>query len=223
MKDDREIRQEILTASFKAHACHIGSALSCVELLQDIFSKMKKGDRFLFSKASGACAFYVMLGYSGKKLVEYLKKYPLSSKEVPGVLHSVGSLGHGLPVAVGLALSNRKSDVYVLMGDSELQCGTTWECLLFIRQHGLNNLKIYVDYNGLQACDRIDNILKIPKYFLIKNGFNLIATTKGKGVDFIQNKVGWHYWNLTPELYEKAIFQILNGVGAKRRKYNVSD
>jgi len=202
------LRKKIVRASFFAKACHIGSALSCVELLQDIFSKMKKGDKFLFSKASGACAFYVMLGHSGKKLVEYLKKYPLSSKEVPGVLHSVGSLGHGLPVAVGLALSNRKRDVYVLMSDGELQSGTSWECLLFIKQHHITNLKIYVDANGLQACGTIKDILDLPYRFLKKNGFKIIKTIKGKGVDFMENKVEWHYKNLDGNLFEKAIFQL---------------
>jgi len=209
-KIQKKLRRAIIESSFLAKACHIGSALSCVELLQDIFSKMKKGDKFLFSKASGACAFYVMLGHSGKKLVEYLKKYPLSSKEVPGVLHSVGSLGHGLPVAVGLALSNRKRDVYVLMSDGELQSGTSWECLLFIKQHHITNLKIYVDANGLQACGTIRDILDLPYRFLKKNGFKIIKTIKGKGIDFMQNDFRWHYFNLTPELYAKAIFQIID-------------
>ena len=155
-----KLRKSILKASYDAHACHIGSALSCVEIVRYIFSKMKKKDRFIFSKASGVATLYCLL--HKEKSSEYLRKYPLASKEVPGILHSVGSLGHGLPVAVGLALSDRKRDVYVLMSDGELQCGTTWECLLFIRQHKIKNLKIYVDNNGLQACGKIKDILDLP-------------------------------------------------------------
>ena len=96
------------------------------------------------------------------------------------------------------------------MSDAELQCGTTWECLLFIKQHKLKNLKIYVDNNGLQACGAIKDILNLPYNFLKKNRFKIIKTIKGKGIDFMEKKFEWHYFNLNPVLYEKAILQIPN-------------
>ena len=195
------MREIILKSSFLAGACHISSSLSAVKPLRLICSKMKKNDRFIFSKASGACAYYILLaenGHFSKQDVSfYLKKYPLSDKNVPGVLHSVGSLGHGLPVALGLALADRTRDVYVLMSDSELQCGTTWECLLFKKQHKLKNLKIYVDWNGLQACGKIKDILDLPWGFLKKNGVKLIKTIKGDGVSFMENRIEWHYFNIS--------------------------
>ena len=205
----KTIRKDILKTSYEAGACHIGSALSCVEILLEIFKRMKKGDRFIFSKASGVCAYYVLLSRVGRfpknDLVKYLKRYPLCDKRVPGVLHSVGSLGHGLPVAVGLALSDRDRDVYVLMSDGELQAGTTWECLLFVKQHKLTNLNIIVDHNGLQACGKIKDILDIPWEFLRQGGFKVVKTIKGKGVPWMENRVEWHYLNLNKQLYEKAI------------------
>jgi transketolase len=208
----KKIRKEILINSYKAGACHIGSSLSCVEILLDIFKKMKKSDRFIFSKASGACTYYILLsdmGYFPKKDIPYyLKNYPLCDKRVPGVLHSVGSLGHGLPVSVGLALADRNRDVYVLMSDGEIQSGTTWECLLFIKQHKLKNLKVYVDNNGIQACDWTNDVLKIPWGFLKQRGFNIIKTTKGKGVDFMENKIEWHYKNLDEAKLKQALCRL---------------
>jgi len=82
----KKIRQNILKTSYEAKACHIGSALSCVEILVSLYSKiLKKDDVFLFSKASGTCALYAILAEKGiinrKKVAYFLKKYPLAQKE----------------------------------------------------------------------------------------------------------------------------------------------
>jgi len=211
-KIQKRLRRMIIENSFRSNACHIGSALSAIEIIVEIFSKMGKNDLFVFSKASGVAALYVILAEKGyfpkNKVAYYLKKYPLASKEVPGVLHSVGSLGHGLPVATGLALADRKRDVYVLVSDGELQCGTTWECLLFIKHHKIKNLKIYCDWNGLQACGKIKDILDLPYDFLRKRGIKMIKTIKGKGVNFMENRYEWHYWNLSEFQFKQAMKEL---------------
>jgi transketolase len=144
------------------------------------------------------------------KVNEYLKKYPLASVEVPGVVHSVGSIGHALPVAVGMALGNRKIRVFVLLGDADVQEGTFWESCLFAKRHCGNNLYVILDKNGLQACGKTKDILDVSDILLEKLGVNIKNTIKGKGVNFMENSVGWHYWNLNKEQYEKAILQISN-------------
>lgn len=237
----RTIRRQILKASFKVKACHIGSALSCVEILVALYFKiLKKSDIFLFSKASGASALYAVLAEKGEisrqKVAFYLKKYPLAGREVPGVIWSAGSLGHGLPVALGLALAEKKRKVYCLVSDGELQEGTTWESALFANHHQLNNLTVIVDRNYFQACGQTEKILRLESLknkwktfgWQVKeiNGHNfseiisalktkhkkpliiIAETVKGKGVDFMENNFEWHYLNLTPELYEKAFLQI---------------
>ncbi len=217
MKDIcKKIRKMVLLASYDAKACHIGSSLSCVEILVDLYWKtMKKEDVFIFSKASGTATLYSVLSekeyFPKEKLVYYLKHYPLADKEVPGVVHSVGSLGHGLPVAVGLALADRDRDVYCLIGDAEIQEGTTWESILFARHHKLKNLKIIVDRNFYQACGHTEDILKIDKALELLNKLfpiRIERTTKGKGVDFCENDYKWHYKNLDKKLLEKALKQI---------------
>ena len=201
---NNELRRDILKYCYSAGACHLGSALSCVDIIDDIYMKKKKEDLFIFSKASGVAAFLVVLVkhkiIPKSKIVHYLKHYPLPSKEVPGVIWSGGSLGHGLPFAVGLALANRKRKVYVLLGDSEIQCGTTWESILFAKHHSLKNLKIYVDRNELQALGKTEDILGIDKALkLLKQLFpiKVVKTIKGKGWEKIEGKVEGHYCNIT--------------------------
>lgn len=210
----KQIRRDVLQASYDAGACHLGSSLSCVDILVELFyDKMQEGDRFIFSKASGAASYYAILADLGafpkERLADYLKNYPESSKEVPGVLHSVGSVGHGLSVAVGLALADRSRKVYVLLSDGELQEGVSYEASLFAKQHELQNLHVIVDYNQLQACGAIKDILNLDTaidfYWATLPNLEVRHTLKGAGVSFMQNKYEWHYKNLTPELLEQAL------------------
>ena len=208
-----KLRKEVLRISYKAGACHIGSSLSCLNIIYNLYFKtMKKDDLFVFSKASGVSALYVVLAEKGiilrEKLVYYLKNYPLCSSKVPGVICDSGSLGHGFPIACGIALANRKRNVYCLISDAECQEGTFWESLLFKRQHKLDNLKVIVDNNGLQACGYTKDILDIPWGFVKSMGVEVVKTIKGKGVSFLEDKVESHYLNLNEETYQKAICEL---------------
>jgi transketolase len=236
----KSIRRSIIENSYKAKACHIGSALSCVEILVAIDQVKKPKDYFIFSKASGVSAYYSLLAEKGiirkDKVADYLKNYPLASKEVKGIIHSVGSIGHGLNVAVGIAFANRKRKVYCLMSDGELNEGSTWEALLFAGHHRLDNLIVVIDNNGLQACGATKDILSLEpledkfKAFNcwtartdghnVKNLKKLLTaksknakivigdTIKGKGVDFIENDYTWHYRNLDDQLTQRALKQL---------------
>jgi transketolase len=87
------------------------------------------------------------------------------SHKVNGVEFSTGSLGHGLPVAIGKAIkfktNKEKNKVYVLMSDGEINEGTTWEGLLFASHHKLDNLNIIIDYNKIQSMDFINKVINI--------------------------------------------------------------
>ncbi len=210
-KKIKQLRRDILQSSFDAKACHIGSALSCLEIVWHIYNEQMEGnDVFLFSKASGAAALYTVLADKGyfpkEKLTEYLKNYPLASKEVPGVIHSVGSLGHGLSVACGLALGDRYRKVFVLLGDGECQEGSVYEAANFAKQHQLKNLFVYIDNNGLQALGQtleMETVFTFLKETL-PNCF-VITTIKGEGVSFMQDKYEWHYKNLTKKELKLAL------------------
>lgn len=215
--DDQELRKQILQASFEAGACHIGSALSCVEIISNLYDNvLKDDDIFLFGKASGVATLYVILAGKGyfpkEKVAEYLKNYPLPSREVPGVIHSFGSLGHALPVACGMALGDRNRRVFVLLSDGELDEGSNYEAALFARQNKLTNLFVTIDRNFYQACGRTKDILDLDTaldfYEKTLPNCEIVNTLKGAGVDFMEGDNSWHYKNLTLELLKRALEQL---------------
>lgn len=210
-----KLKKDILQTSFEAGACHIGSALSCADILIDIEDTIRDGV-FVFSKASGVSALYCLLADMGKfpkeKTAGYLKQYPLPSRDVPGVLWSGGSLGQGLPIACGLALADRSRDVYVLISDGEMNEGTTWESALFARQNKLTNLYVLVDANGYQAMGETSDILDLSTAYKFLSetlpNFKIYNTIKGDKVEFLQGTKG-HYKNINEEELKLALKQII--------------
>lgn len=213
-----EVKKLILTASFSAQACHLGSSLSCSDIIVDLyFNRMKENDIFIFGKASGVSALYATLAVKGvfpkEKVAYYLKRYPLASKQVRNVYCSTGSLGHGLPLSVGVAMAKPNVNVYCLLGNGDISEGTFFESILFAKQHRLQNLHIIVDDNNTVACGKVEDVLdtSYAVFLLARNIFpiEIVKTQKGFPIDYmLEDKIGWHYKNLTPELYKKAMEQI---------------
>ncbi|OUU44706.1 MAG: hypothetical protein CBC16_01745 [Verrucomicrobia bacterium TMED56] len=234
IKSIKNIRTNILKKTFQAQSSHIGSCFSIVELLAVLyFKRLRKNDTFILSKGHAALALYCTL-FEKKMLSKLdLNSYGKNnsnlmshvSHNVKNIEFSSGSLGHGLPYAVGKALGEKidktNNRVYVIISDGELNEGTTWESLLFASFHNLNNLFIIIDYNKIQSLDFVKNVMKLEplkekmKSFNCNvekiNGHNLRSiqkslinrsnkpkviiadTIKGKGVDFMENKILWHY------------------------------
>jgi transketolase len=170
----KEIRKKILKLSYTAKSSHVGSSLSIVDILLILYKFfIKKNNTFVLSKGHACLAYYCILqkfGYiSNKILNSYGNNNTILlahvSHKVPGVEFSTGSLGHGLPYAVGRALAekvNKKNNkIYVLISDGELNEGTTWESLLFASFHKLDNLIVIIDYNKIQSLDFTKNVLKL--------------------------------------------------------------
>jgi transketolase len=170
----KEIRKKILKLSYTAKSSHVGSSLSIVDILLVLYKFfIKKNNAFVLSKGHACLASSCILqkfGYiSNKILNSYGNNNTILlahvSHKVPGVEFSTGSLGHGLPYAVGRALAekvNKKNNkIYVLISDGELNEGTTWESLLFASFHKLDNLIVIIDYNKIQSLDFTKNVLKL--------------------------------------------------------------
>jgi transketolase len=165
---------EILKMYKAANAGHIGSSLSCLEILVDLTShRMNKEDHVILSKGHAACALYVTLAKSGKLNPELLATFykegtslaahPPCSGQIPSIPFGTGSLGHGLSLATGLALSQRftgKSfQVYAILSEGDCNEGSTWEAALFAGHHKLTNLTVIVDANGIQGIGHSKDIL----------------------------------------------------------------
>lgn len=172
----KKIRKKILNISYKAQSAHIASSLSIVDIITVLYLKIINKNLkniFILSKGHACLAHYCLLNQfkviSDKMLNTYGKNNSIlmshSSHKVKGVNLSTGSLGHGLPVATGIALSNvilkRKEKVFVLLSDGELNEGSNWESILFAAHHKLKNLVIIIDYNKVQSLDSVKNTIKL--------------------------------------------------------------
>ena len=156
---------------------HLGSAFSLIEILRVLYDKVLNidplkpndlnRDRCILSKGHGCLALYSILADKGFFDISELDKFchfdgilgghPESSK-IPGVEASTGALGHGLSIGVGLAISAKirknNANVYVIMGDGEINEGSVWEAALSAGKHNLDNLTAIIDYNKLQSYDK---------------------------------------------------------------------
>lgn len=168
----KDIRLTVLEMLYKAQTSHIGSNFSCVDILTVLYENKKEEDEIIISKGWVAATAYALLKKTGlitsKELESYCKedsKYiGLLEPTVPGIRCAGGSMGYGLPFAVGFAFAKKikgeKGKVYCLMSDGEQAIGTTWESTLIAEHHNLNNLVVIVDCNGYQAMGNIKDILK---------------------------------------------------------------
>lgn len=159
----KQIRRDTITLSKANGGYHWGGCFSIVEILIALYDHiLTDDDRFILSKGHSCWPWYVILREKGfnPKLEGHPSRDPHN-----GILCSTGSLGHGLPMGVGLAMAKKfkkePGKVYVLMGDGECQEGTTWESMLIASHYKLNNLIVIVDSNGIQGSGRVKNVLPI--------------------------------------------------------------
>lgn len=178
-------RRTVLQVLHQARASHAGSCLSCVDILAALYAPdsgwlrhrpqdagWEGRDRFIMSKGHAAAALYATLAQRAFFPEEWLDSYcgdgarlggHCTSQGVPGVELSTGSLGHGLPVGLGMALGLKAQGgrVAVLLGDGELNEGSNWEAILLAPRLGLENLVAIVDYNKIQSFGRVEEVIPL--------------------------------------------------------------
>lgn len=260
-KKSQKYRKNILNIVNKAKGGHIGGSFSVIDILNVLYNHILSfdtknptspdRDRLIFSKGHSCIALYVVLEDLGffdrKDLEEYSKNgaqlggHPKKNIS-QGIEISTGSLGHGLSVSVGIAksvkMNCKKNKVFCIIGDGELNEGSTWEAILLAAQWKLDNLTLIVDYNNQISLDSLDNILSVSPLdkkfesfnwdtkvldghnhldlyheFRAKNKLHtpkvIIANTiKGKGVDFMERVPMWHYRGPSQIEYKKALKQL---------------
>lgn len=179
------LRKMIIQVSYQAKAHHIGSALSCIDIItvlyfntMNLYSKKSfhaNRDWFMLSKGHAALAQYVALverGFFDKSTLmsEFLTDGGIfgghpDTSITHGIEMSSGSLGHGLSIGSGVALSAKKDNKsfrsFILLGDGECNEGMVWEAAMFASHHKLDNLVAIVDYNNLQGLGKNNEILNL--------------------------------------------------------------
>lgn len=240
------IRRHAVHAVCKAQSGHPGGSLSIADILAVLYfkvlnidpenPKMETRDRFVLSKGHAAPAYYAALALRGffpvaelenlRQTGSFLQGHP-DMRKVPGVDISSGSLGQGLSAANGMALSAKAHEqthrVYCIIGDGESQEGQVWEAVMTAAHYKLNNVTLFLDYNGLQIDGEVAEVMGNAPYeekfrafgwhaiSIDGNDVTQIAhaveqakatldrptviaakTTKGKGVNFMENQCAWH-------------------------------
>ena len=179
------IRQRTIETSARARIPHLGSCLSCVELLTALYWQELKldpkapnapdRDRFVLSKGHGAPVLFQVLAERGffpvERLAEFgqpgsvFHEHPPKPGYIPGVEAATGSLGHGLPMTLGMAISQRiqgiDSRCYALLSDGECNEGSIWEAAMLAASQQVHHLTAIVDYNKWQATGRSQEVMAI--------------------------------------------------------------
>ena len=197
--DSNRIRKSILNMAYSGATVHIGCAFSIVELVAVLYrshlkfdyleSESPDRDYLVLSKGHGIMAQYACLNEIGwiadSEVQQYFKNGTrlkgLADVHVPGVEATTGSLGHGVSVAVGLALASKlnKSDqiAYTIVGDGEMNEGAVWEAILFSAHFHLDNFVLIVDKNGFQAMGSTDEVMQLGSIEEKLNAFGFDALT----------------------------------------------
>lgn len=254
----KKIRHDIIDTTVWSGGAHIGGAMSMVEIMTILYFRYLNirpqeplwddRDRVVLSKGHGGVGYAPVLANRGYFSRDELKDFNhfmsnfgmhLDSLKVKGVDVSTGSLGHGLPMAVGLALGARLQKkswtTYCILGDGECNEGTVWEAAMAAAHFKVTNLVTFVDRNRLMIDGRTEEVMALEPFadkwkafgFIVKeidgHDFKALAdaidyahaekkgpvlilcnTKKGRGVDFMEDQVKWHYGSIDSELAAKA-------------------
>ena len=233
-----KLRQDTFKAFIEKGEAHLGGSFSMIEIIITLYDRiLKKNDKFILSKSHASFPLCLLLKKKGynPELTTHLE---LDEKN--GIYCTTGSLGHGLPIATGMAFArkkfNQKGKIFILISDGECQEGTVWEAAHVARNKKLDNLIVLVDYNksGEQLLP-LDNLKEKWKSFGWKlftvDGHNenhliktlkktntlrnrpkviIAKTIKGKGVSFIEGHGPWHHKIPNKDEYNKIMKELTN-------------
>ncbi len=183
----KKLRRHVVNMTNRGKSAHVGSTLSMADIIAVLYADVlnvdpaapdhPNRDRFILSKGHAGACVYAALAERGFFSTDVLETHyqdgsklsgHVSHKGVPGVELSTGSLGHGLPVAAGMAyaakLAGGKHRVIVVMSDGECDEGSNWEAILFAAHHGLSNLTAIVDYNKIQSLATVSETLDLEPF-----------------------------------------------------------
>ena len=201
-----QVRRDILRMVHTVNSGHPGGSLGCVEFFVTLYKRILKvdnnsdsNDMFILSNGHISPVYYSTLARSGyfkvdeldtfRKIDSRLQGHPTNHDNLPGINISSGSLGQGVSVGLGIALSkklnNDDSLVYVLTGDGELQEGQNWEAFMFAAAKKVDNIIVTVDYNGQQIDGSTKDVLDIGdlKSKFKSFGWKVLEMENGNSLD----------------------------------------
>jgi len=229
------LRKLVVRALAGGERGHIGSSMSLIEIMRVLYDEVllfqpsnprwRDRDRLILSKGHGCIALYAMLADKGFFPLETLDTFcrrdsilgghPEAGK-VPGVEVSTGALGHGLSIAVGVALAmrmqKRDSRVIVIMGDGEIDEGSVWEAAMCASKHRLSNLTAVIDCNKIQSAGPTHEILDLEPLTDKFRAFNF-ATIEVDGHDVQALRATFHGLPIAQDRPSAVICHTIKGKG----------
>ncbi len=250
--NSNKIKSRIVTAAANAQEGHIPSALSILDIVWVLYNKVMKfndkpfqSDRFVLSKGHASLAIYAVLEDCGLIPSSYFEDFCEYDSKLGGhpdcnkisyIEASTGSLGHGMPMALGMALAAKikknTNKVFCLIGDGECNEGTIWETAMLASHHKLSNFTCIVDYN--HSTDRALDLGDISSKFssfgwesIIVDGHNheelisellkdrsapfalVCETIKGYGIKRMESQPSWHHKSPTQEELDEILQELI--------------
>lgn len=153
-----KLARRIVDITYQERLSHLSSTLSAAPILEEIYSERKDDEVVVLSNGHAGLALYCVLEeLYGVDPVEMLHKHGIHpGKDLDNKLYcSTGSLGSGLPIAIGHALATPNKKVYCMISDGEAAEGSIWESLRFIADYPVKNIEVYANINGMGAYDKI--------------------------------------------------------------------
>lgn len=222
-------RRRVIEMSYEAGASHLGSALSMVDIVEAVYGVKESDEKYVMSNGHAASALYAVMeryGLLKNPKLDVLGIHPDRNVEL-GIEVSSGSLGQGLPIAVGMALANRERNVYCSVSDGECAEGSIWEAIRITSKERLTNLKIIVNANGYGGYGEVDtnqlvtslqsfglNLVEVDGHDIdsLKSALQIksikpviiFAHTRVDELPFLQGLPA-HYHKMTREQYELAL------------------
>jgi transketolase len=200
------LKKRIAEIAFKHKLGHLGSYFSTVGIIDKIYSKMKEDDIFILSSGHASLALYVCLekykGFDADELFQKHGGHP-HRDEANGIYCSTGSLGMGLPIALGRAVANPNRKVYVLVSDGECAEGSIWEALQTIWEQGIVNIEVHVNVNGYAAYKKVDKNNLIDRLIAFLPDIR-IHHTNVEQYSFLKG-LNAHYHVMNEENYQEVL------------------
>lgn len=198
--------QKIIDISYKKGLSHISSCLTAFRLIDNIYKIKKDNEPFILDNGHAGLALYMALEkwyfLDAEKLFDKHGVHPNRDLD-DKIFCTSGSLGQALPIGVGMALADRKRNVYVLTSDGAMAEGSNWEALRIAGEQRLENLRVTVNANGYSAYGKVDaNLLDMRMQYFFPS--LVLQTNVYDQPDFLQGVDG-HYKILNKEEYEEVM------------------
>lgn len=207
MIKNKNLKRRIVEISYKLKLGHIGSCLTAVDIIDEIYDKKKADEKVIISAGHAHLAHLVVkealtIKTGRLNIEELIKEFGIHCDRQAGCDASTGSLGHGIGIAVGMALVDRTKNVYCLLSDGELAEGSVYEAMNVIqdRQLQYKNLKLYINSNGYAAYRKTF----IQDFFGDNAMINVVDTNMDDYPEWLQGQIA-HYKVLNEQEYNELI------------------